>query len=122
VLRTCELEELIRPQSGASDSVSDSEAPGLVASRYKCWGYSKRLYRCYPASSKDANLEQNVIKALDLVPLESMRKFAMRSRRFMDAYHKGLDGKQAAWAAKKYRGHHVLPTTLMEDLDKAKLK
>jgi len=23
----------------------------------------------------------------------------------MDAYAKGLDGKQAAWAAKKYHGH-----------------
>ncbi len=34
----------------------------------------------------------------------------------MDAYRKGLDGKQAAWAAKKYRGHHVLPDTIMVDL------
>jgi hypothetical protein len=39
----------------------------------------------------------------------------------MDAYHKGLNGKQAAWAAKKYRGHRVLPGTIMEDLDKAKV-
>ena len=28
-----------------------------------------------------------------------MRKFAIRSRRFIDAYDRGLDGKQAAWAA-----------------------
>ena len=34
----------------------------------------------------------------------------------MDAYRKGLDGKQAAWAAKKYRGHRVLPDTVMSDL------
>ncbi|KAG0699191.1 hypothetical protein DFH29DRAFT_877496 [Suillus ampliporus] len=50
--------------------------------------------------SGEANLEHNVVKALDAVPLTSMRKFAIRSRRFMDAYHKGLNGKQAAWAAK----------------------
>jgi hypothetical protein len=39
----------------------------------------------------------------------------------MDAYHKGLDGKQAAWASKKYRGHHVLPDTIMADLAIARL-
>jgi hypothetical protein len=39
----------------------------------------------------------------------------------MDAYSKGLTGKQAAWASKKYRGHRVLPDSLMEDLDDANL-
>jgi len=38
----------------------------------------------------------------------------------MDAYHKGLDGEQAAWAAKKYRGHRVLPSTILEDFDNEK--
>ncbi|KAF9231466.1 hypothetical protein BU15DRAFT_33204, partial [Melanogaster broomeanus] len=76
-----------------------------------CWGYAKRVYRCYPPSSKDADLEANVIKALNSVPLESIRKFATQSHRFMDAYYKGLNGKQAAWA-KKYRSHRVLPATI----------
>jgi len=40
----------------------------------------------------------------------------------MDAYHRGLDGKQAAWAARKYRGHRILPESLMDDLEKAELK
>ncbi|KAI0767464.1 hypothetical protein C8Q74DRAFT_1204433, partial [Fomes fomentarius] len=35
--------------------------------------------------------------------------FYTRAHHFMDAYHRGLDGKQAAWAAKKYRSHRVLP-------------
>jgi len=39
----------------------------------------------------------------------------------MDAYHKGLNGRQAAWANKKYRGHRVLPETLMEELDTANM-
>ncbi|KIK74343.1 hypothetical protein PAXRUDRAFT_176003, partial [Paxillus rubicundulus Ve08.2h10] len=76
------------------------------------------LYCCYPASSKDANLEQNMIKA----PENNFTRFAMHSQQFMDAYYKGLDGKQAAWTTKKYKGHHVLPTMLIEDLNKAKLK
>ncbi|KIK76400.1 hypothetical protein PAXRUDRAFT_170093, partial [Paxillus rubicundulus Ve08.2h10] len=48
-------------------------------------------------------------------------RFATRSRRFMDTHHKGLDGKKVAWAAKKYCGHGVLPVTLMDDLNHAKL-
>jgi len=39
----------------------------------------------------------------------------------MDAYRKGLDGKQAAWASKRYRGHRVLPDTIMADLAIAQL-
>jgi hypothetical protein len=39
----------------------------------------------------------------------------------MDAYYRGLDGKQAAWAVKKYKGHQVLPDTLMTDLTKARM-
>ena len=36
----------------------------------------------------------------------------------MDAYRHGLDGKQAAWAGKTYRGHRVLPEKIMEELDR----
>jgi hypothetical protein len=37
----------------------------------------------------------------------------------MDGYRRGLNGKQAAWASKKYRGHRVLPESIMQELDKA---
>jgi hypothetical protein len=37
----------------------------------------------------------------------------------MDAYNRGLTGKQAVWANKKYHGHRVLLSTIMEDLDAA---
>ncbi|KAG2110643.1 uncharacterized protein F5147DRAFT_574503 [Suillus discolor] len=43
--------------------------------------------------------------------------FFIRSGRFVDAYKKGLDGKQAAWAIKKYRGHCVLPKSIMRELE-----
>ena len=45
-----------------------------------------------------------------------MQKFAIRSRRFMDAYERGLNGRQAAWAARKYKGHRVVPAGIMEEL------
>ncbi|KAG1761235.1 hypothetical protein EDD22DRAFT_780094, partial [Suillus occidentalis] len=43
-------------------------------------------------------------------------RFSTWSLRFMDAYHKGLDGKQAAWALKRYRDHQVLLETMMAEL------
>jgi hypothetical protein len=32
------------------------------------------------------------------------------------AYERGLNGRQAAWAARKYKGHRVLPLEIMEEL------
>ena len=104
----------------------------------QCWGYSKWLYRQYPASLKEANLECNVLMALDSVPLVVMRQsvlpllcqcslhnsfnllhsFATHAHCFIDAYAKGLQGKGAAWAAKKYRGHWVLPESILAKFDK----
>ena len=43
-----------------------------------------------------------------------------RSLRFMDAYRRGLNGNQAAWASKKYRGHTgTIPESILNDLEKA---
>ncbi|KAJ7673011.1 hypothetical protein DFH06DRAFT_979134 [Mycena polygramma] len=75
----------------------------------QCWGYAKRLYRLNPDSSLEIALERNALAALDAVPLVSMRRFVNRSQRFMDAYRVGLTGTQAAWAARKYRGHRMVP-------------
>lgn len=40
----------------------------------QCWGYSKRLYREFPVSSKEADLERNVLAALESVPLDAIRR------------------------------------------------
>ncbi|TBU64635.1 hypothetical protein BD310DRAFT_963773 [Dichomitus squalens] len=60
----------------------------------------------------------NVLAALNSIPLVTIRRFYTRAHRFMDAYRRGLDGKQAAWAAKKYRSHRVLPNDILEELDR----
>jgi len=83
----------------------------------QCWGYSKRKYRECPISSKEVDLERNVLTALDSVLLASMRRFATRSWCFMDGYRRGLNGKQAAWASKKYWGHRVLPDTIFQEIE-----
>ena len=38
-----------------------------------------------------------------------------------DSYHNGLDGKEAAWAARKYRGHQTLPPEWQDVLKLASL-
>ncbi|KAH7904665.1 hypothetical protein BJ138DRAFT_1018823, partial [Hygrophoropsis aurantiaca] len=43
--------------------------------------------------------------------------FANRSLRFMDAYRRGLNGKQAAFATKIYRGHRTLSISIFDDLE-----
>ncbi|KIK77798.1 hypothetical protein PAXRUDRAFT_165717, partial [Paxillus rubicundulus Ve08.2h10] len=48
--------------------------------------------------------------------------YATRSRRFIDAYQKGLDGKQATWAAKNYHGHCVLLPSILWEFNKAQAK
>ncbi|THU98051.1 hypothetical protein K435DRAFT_661731 [Dendrothele bispora CBS 962.96] len=85
----------------------------------QCWGYSKRLYRFYPQSSREDVLQKNAVECLDAIPIESIRRFFNHAYKFADAYSKGLNGRQAAWAARKYRGHRVLPESLMEDMGKA---
>jgi hypothetical protein len=99
-----------------------------------CWGHAKRTHRLYLPSSKEEDLERNMLAALETISIEQMQKcmllqistkhkilnqnrYARRARRFMDAYHRGLTGKQAAWAGKKYHGHRVLPESLMADME-----
>jgi hypothetical protein len=40
----------------------------------QCWGYAKQKYREMPPSSKESVLKENMLKALEQVPLLSMRK------------------------------------------------
>ena len=83
----------------------------------QCWGKAKREYRMYPPSSLLKDLEENVRRSLDSVELVTIRRFFTRVRRFMDGYRYGLTGKAAAYAAKKYRGHRVLPPTILQELE-----
>ncbi|THU99848.1 hypothetical protein K435DRAFT_818474 [Dendrothele bispora CBS 962.96] len=85
----------------------------------QCWGYAKRIYRMFPLSSSEEDLEKNLIASLDAVPLVSMRRFATRSSHFGDSYFHGLNGAQAAWANKKYRGHRTIPPEFKAEMDAA---
>jgi hypothetical protein len=41
----------------------------------QCWGYAKEQYRKLPASSAEDVLERNVVKVLDEIPLDVIRRF-----------------------------------------------
>jgi len=58
---------------------------------------------------------------LDSVPLTLIWKFARKSARYMDAYRKGLTGKAAEFATRKYHSHRRVPATVFDDLEKAGL-
>ncbi|KIK81464.1 hypothetical protein PAXRUDRAFT_156074, partial [Paxillus rubicundulus Ve08.2h10] len=45
--------------------------------------------------------------------------YATRSCQFINTYQKGLDGKQAAWAAKKYHRHCIPPPSIPREFDEA---
>ncbi|KAL1659549.1 hypothetical protein GGF50DRAFT_130934 [Schizophyllum commune] len=83
------------------------------------WGAAKRAYRMYPESSSEEDLVRNVEKALESVSLQTMRHFARRAWKFIDAYRKGSDGRIAAWAAKKYHGHRTLPEGILREFSTA---
>jgi hypothetical protein len=66
--------------------------------------------------SREDVLEKNMLALLESIPLKSMRYFANCSHRFMNSYMHGLNGRQAAWAARVYKGHCVVPVNILEEL------
>ncbi|THU81889.1 hypothetical protein K435DRAFT_692679, partial [Dendrothele bispora CBS 962.96] len=85
----------------------------------QCWGYAKRLYRLCPESSLEADLERNTLSSLNAIPLICIRRFCNRALRYTDAYEKGLNGREAAYAAKRYRGHRAIPKDYLKDFEKS---
>ena len=59
-----------------------------------------------------------VPQCLDLCGLITIRKFFQKSWRYIDAYRKGLDARQAAVANKKYKSHRKigLPSDIIASL------
>ena len=55
-------------------------------------------------------MEHNItFGVFDHIPI----RYSYQSQCFMHAYHEGPNGKDAVWACKKYKGHHVMPKALL---------
>ncbi|KAJ3507789.1 hypothetical protein NMY22_g16822 [Coprinellus aureogranulatus] len=71
------------------------------------WGWAKYRYR-QEQKPTFAHAKLAAEKWLDACPADVIRRFVNRSWRFMSAYRKGLTGKAAAWAVRKYKGHRAV--------------
>ena len=54
-----------------------------------------------------------VHRAMDSISLGTIRRYARKCWRYMDAYHQGLSLQQAEWAAKKQRSHRRVSMSLV---------
>jgi len=60
-----------------------------------------------------------VPECLDSCPLITIRRFFQKSWRYLDAYQKGLNAREAALANKKYKSHRKvgLPRDIIDSMD-----
>ena len=66
------------------------------------WGAAKRYTRQHCDYTWNG-LKETLPSAFDSISLQTIRKYALRSKRFMDCYRKELEGRQAEFAIKKYK-------------------
>ncbi|KAG2043995.1 hypothetical protein BDR03DRAFT_343771 [Suillus americanus] len=57
-----------------------------------------------------------VPELLDACPTKVIRAFYRKTWRYMDAYRKGLNAKQAEYAVKKYCSHRKVGAGIMMDM------
>ena len=82
----------------------------------QCWGYSKRIYGQYPISSKEDDLEHNVLKVLLCaagIYVQVCNLIAVLHGWLLV----GFEWETGHMASKKYGGHRVLPETIMEEIE-----
>jgi hypothetical protein len=61
-------------------------------------------------------LQKIVPEALDSISSITIRKFARKSWRYMDIYRKGISGKLAEFAVKKYKSHRRVPDNIYNEI------
>jgi hypothetical protein len=75
--------------------------------------------------SEASTLNQEHRTYREMIDLKEKPKTVKENEVFLfvgDAYEKGLNGREAVWAARKYRGHRIILENLMADMEKAKLR
>ena len=62
-------------------------------------------------------LLNTVPEALNSIDVNTIRRFARKSWRYMDLYRNGITGKLAEYAVKKYRSHRRIPEYVVHELN-----
>ncbi|ORZ15511.1 hypothetical protein BCR41DRAFT_396467 [Lobosporangium transversale] len=115
--RILELQEDFMAQRSLLEEIADKHGQQIIFyPKYHCelnfiemfWGASKRYTRAN-CDYTFKGLQETIPAALASVTILSIRKYARRSFRYMDAYRKGLSGRVAELQAKKYKSHRRIP-------------
>ncbi|KAJ7091617.1 hypothetical protein C8R44DRAFT_550828, partial [Mycena epipterygia] len=80
------------------------------------WGAAKFRYRTTTKTANIDEMEQNVKACLDDVPQLQILRYANRAARFISAYVQGLTGADLVWITKPYRGHRILPPSMVAEI------
>jgi hypothetical protein len=76
------------------------------------WGASKASCR-QDCDYSFPKLKERVPVALDAIEITTIRRWFRLTERFADAYKKGLTGRLADFATRKYHSHRRLPATVV---------
>jgi hypothetical protein len=52
----------------------------------QCWGFSKWVYRQFPVSHKEDNLEHNILSVLDSIPVESIHRYVQQASKWSNLF------------------------------------
>ena len=59
-------------------------------------------------------LQRTVLLALASVSLTTIHRYTMKAFCYIDIYQKGLMGRAAEFAVKKYRSHRQIPDSVLQ--------